>query len=699
MATTIAFKVEVDAGKSVKDLTEVEKQLEGVNEKVSSGNVGFRESAKLIKEYQDIALKAGRESPVGQEAIRRAAQLKDQLGDLRNEVTRLSKDGQALQGALALGETVTAGYGAFQGVIALVGDENEKLLETIAKLQAAQSILTGIERVRLSLEKESVLMLQARVLWTKAVTLAQGGLTKALGLSTAAARGFAAALAATGIGAIIAGIALLVANFDKLTDAIGLTNKAQREADEQFLKNSEKRKVAIQEQIALEVERLDLAIREARLRGVAEDEISKMLLNRTELQKRAIREEMKAVEQLIAQQNKAFRAAQKANDISGAVQIIDKIKELTGEYDKLDLKLQAVDITVRESNKKGFEEALALEKKLTAEKQKEYEARAAKLAAAKQKELELELKFQQDLEDILTASIEDDDVRRLAQLEIAHEREKARLIAQYGERTELMKALELQQSMEMAAAIEEIETAARETKAEIDEERRLIEQEAAIEAFNQELIIYRDNKMILQAIEDEFLEYKRDNGIIKESEYLAEKARLQDQEVEMTQKATAAMNAARATTVTAAASALGAIGALFKKGSKEAKAFAIAQLAINTAQSIGSVIAGATSAAAAGGPAAPFLLAAYIASGLATVLTSIGQAKSILGDSSSTPSPSVSSASVAAPVMPNQTSAGGIGTSTEGAVQQQQQMQVVVLASEVSDVNQQNASIELASVF
>jgi uncharacterized protein YqgQ len=323
------------------------------------------------------------------------------------------------------------------------------------------------------------------------------------------------------------------------------------------------------------------------------------------------------------------------------------------------------------------------------------------LAAAKQKELELEAQLQRDLEDILAASIEDPNVRRLAQLEITHEREKQRLIEQYGERTELMKALELQQSQEMAMAIDEIELAAREEKAIIDEERRLVEEEAAIEAFNLRLVKVRDDTLAVIAIEEELLDYKYENGLIKESEYLEAKAVLADREVDVAKKSAAAINAARQTTVNATASALGSISQLFKKGSAEAKAFAIAQLAINTAQSIAAVVTGAASAASAGGPAAPFLLVAYLATGLATVLGAIGQAKSILGDSSSTPTPSYSAPSVSAPATPQQSApanTGGIGTSTANAVEQTQ-MQVVVLASDVSNVNNQNTQIELASVF
>lgn len=60
------------------------------------------------------------------------------------------------------------------------------------------------------------------------------------------------------------------------------------------------------------------------------------------------------------------------------------------------------------------------------------------------------------------------------------------------------------------------------------------------------------------------------------------------------------------------------------------KVIALVQIATDTAKAISSVIAGATAAAAAGGPAAPFLIAGYIASGIGTVLSAVASAQKAL---------------------------------------------------------------------
>lgn len=60
------------------------------------------------------------------------------------------------------------------------------------------------------------------------------------------------------------------------------------------------------------------------------------------------------------------------------------------------------------------------------------------------------------------------------------------------------------------------------------------------------------------------------------------------------------------------------------------KGLAFTQILIDTASSISNVIAGATEAASVGGPAAPFLIAGYIASGLGTIFGAFANAKALL---------------------------------------------------------------------
>lgn len=77
---------------------------------------------------------------------------------------------------------------------------------------------------------------------------------------------------------------------------------------------------------------------------------------------------------------------------------------------------------------------------------------------------------------------------------------------------------------------------------------------------------------------------------------------------------------------------LGFMGAKQGEYTSFQKALAFTQILIDTATSMSNVIAGATEAASAGGPAAPFLIAGYIASGLGAILGAFANAKAVLAD-------------------------------------------------------------------
>lgn len=234
MAEEIIFNVGVNTGRTPKDLDDINDSLENINDtvqgasknlnktfddlnaRVESGTLTMRESTRAIKEYQTIALQAGRESPIGKEAIARGAELQDKLADLRNEITNASHDGRNMQAALQLGSTITAGYGALTGAQALLGTESENLTKTLVKLQAVQAILASIEEVRAALEKESFLMQKAKTAQTWLLTTATGAYATVVGTSTGAMKLFKIALASTGIGLFIVALGTVVANFDKL---------------------------------------------------------------------------------------------------------------------------------------------------------------------------------------------------------------------------------------------------------------------------------------------------------------------------------------------------------------------------------------------------------------------------------------------------------------------------------------------------
>ena len=189
-------------------------KLTALNAKVEEGGLTMREMTKAMKEYQNIAAQAGLQSPVGQAAIAAAGQLKDGIGDIKSQVNALSSDTVKLDTAMG---ALQGGAAVFQGIssaIALTGVENEELMQTMVKLQAVQGVMNSINEVAVLLNEEHVVGMQLRAFWEKAYALA-------VGTSTGAMKLFRLALIATGIGALIVGLGLLIANWDKVTSAIG----------------------------------------------------------------------------------------------------------------------------------------------------------------------------------------------------------------------------------------------------------------------------------------------------------------------------------------------------------------------------------------------------------------------------------------------------------------------------------------------
>jgi hypothetical protein len=272
MATKEAvFSLRVDTGNSVQDIqnadtavknfnkdlqatqataasgtgiSKMESDLATLNEKVTAGGLTMRDMTQAMKQYQNIAAQAGAQSPVGQQALSAAAQLKDELGDLRSVTGALSSDFVGLDTTMQGIETGAAVFQGLQGAIALAGIENEDLEKTMVKLQATQGVVNAVNTVAKNLNKDAILGIQLRIAAEKiqnfiqtgsfrntlltteakvadtAATVAQGtamvGTSVATTGATLATKAFRIALISTGVGALIVGLGLLIANFDSI---------------------------------------------------------------------------------------------------------------------------------------------------------------------------------------------------------------------------------------------------------------------------------------------------------------------------------------------------------------------------------------------------------------------------------------------------------------------------------------------------
>lgn len=138
-----------------------------------------------------------------------AARLEDQIGDTRERVRVLASDTFKFDAAVGATQALASGFEVAQGAAALFGSEGKELQEVIAKTTAVTAIANGVNELANQITGQGPLKLALYAAGQKAVAVATA-------ISTGAISAFRVAIAATGIGLFITGVALLV---DRLRDA------------------------------------------------------------------------------------------------------------------------------------------------------------------------------------------------------------------------------------------------------------------------------------------------------------------------------------------------------------------------------------------------------------------------------------------------------------------------------------------------
>lgn len=172
---------------------------------------------QLREAQADVAAlseKFGATSTAAINAAKKAAQLKDAIGDAKALTDAFNPDrkfqafSQALQG-------VAGGFAAVQGAQALFGSESEDLQKTLVKVQAAMSLSQGINSI---MEAEDSFKILGSVIKTNVV----GAFSTLKG-----------AIISTGIGALIVAVGILVNQMSEMADAAEEAAKAQEKLNEQ----------------------------------------------------------------------------------------------------------------------------------------------------------------------------------------------------------------------------------------------------------------------------------------------------------------------------------------------------------------------------------------------------------------------------------------------------------------------------------
>jgi hypothetical protein len=168
------------------------------SESVGSLKKQLREAQNEVGALSD---KFGATSQQAIEAAKRAAELKDRIGDAKALTDAFNPDAKfkALSSSLS---GVAGGFAAVQGAIGLFGAESKELEKQLLRVQSALALSQGLQSVGESIDSFKQL---GAVIKTQVVTA----------FST-----LKGAIVATGIGALVVALGLVVANFDKVKKVV-----------------------------------------------------------------------------------------------------------------------------------------------------------------------------------------------------------------------------------------------------------------------------------------------------------------------------------------------------------------------------------------------------------------------------------------------------------------------------------------------
>jgi len=155
-------------------------------------------------QFEQMAIKAGK--------------LEDQIGDTNARIKALGSDTFVFDAMISGVTGLTGAFAAVQGAAALFGDENEDLQRALLKVNAAMSILQGLQAVQQVIQKQSaasiaidLILRRNQTAATAAQAVAQEVETEATIAGTAAQKGLNLAFLATPTGLILTGIAAITA--------------------------------------------------------------------------------------------------------------------------------------------------------------------------------------------------------------------------------------------------------------------------------------------------------------------------------------------------------------------------------------------------------------------------------------------------------------------------------------------------------
>ena len=586
-------------------------------------------------------------------AAEKAGELQEKLDGANQRVRALASSTKNLDATMQGIQGAAGIFSAYQGAAAAFGSENENLVKTLAKVQGSIALVNGLQSVAKTLNKDSAFSI---IFLSKA----QAAYAAIVGVTSGALKLMRVALIATGFGAIAVSIGVLIAKWDEwkvgimafidlallpfktLLQAIGVidddeTKAAIKRADQRIEKMGKEVLVLGRVKNAVQA-RYDAEIAFAQAAGKDTEKL-----------------ERKKELDFIKRSQRELQILKNLNIARGGL-TEDEAKLYQYLNDEILKARDRLEIAEIKNNKKIDARREEASKNRADNAKKEADKLLKNRVDNAKKEADKLLRQTEELEQLRLSMIADAEERELAMIRAQAEKK----IAQAEGNAELMQALVDRRELDLQAVRDKF------AKQREDKAREEFEKEVALIAEQDEVRISlipdsaeREEAEIAASF-DKRIQKLQDLGlltteveaqIIQEQEDALKKLRKKRHEEEMEEmdqenkeKLAAQLKYVDARVKLAGDTLMVLQGfekVLASAGEDTAdfqKGLALFEIAISTAQAIANVIlmstAAAKAAAVMGNPLSPFLLAGYIATGLATVLGNMAAANNLVNSAS-----------------------------------------------------------------
>ena len=714
----IIFKVGVDTGDSVQDVNKVGDAIENVGKDAKKTDGSF---VNLRKELKQLTIQLQNLDPASKEfetVAKRAGQIKEQMRGVADAIN--DADPEKFGGKFQrTAEGIAGAFSAVTGAQALFGQQSEEIEKQMLKVQGAIALTQGISAMKElrndatelagSIKSKVVTAFQslnatqiANAQATGTMTTLQKAYNIVVGTSTGALKGFKLALATTGIGALILAVGYLVMNFDKLKSSINRSLSTAKSFEASTSRQAEAARYASDNFAEYE--------RTLKRLGYTEEQINNKRQARFKDAIEKTEKEIKASQRLYEEQVKNNKLNATSSLIFGgedeAKAQKEKIKKSKEALEKIKNDQFEYNAQIKESRKQDNEDAKQKQKEANDEAVRKANERREKAKQNAEEEARERITLQRKFEDLTVANIDDANARDIMAMKLKHDREKEDLKKQYADKKGLkeefdkvMLELDANQIIETEKLKEE-QKKAQEAKDLEDKNKKFEDQKTSLEA---EIITNAENFALKQEkqleLENADYEQKKLNAQgnkaqleLIEAQHAANVKAINKVSVDYQKMLDETLKQSKVELLSAVGSIFGELAGLSKQASGIQKAFALTQVAIDTATAISgltSISFSPTNGDNIINPLGPYI---KLATGTAKIISSMSKVKQILGSGVNVTPPTIGGANANM----------GVGATQQGTaqgIQAQSTYKVVVVDSDITKMQDKTKKVNAISTI